>query len=173
MLSDYSKNCNRCRRLLPAGSFNKNRRFLDGLQSYCRECHKAHNADLYQRNKTNPAWVAKDRERNRQQFKKNGRAAALRKLYGITVRQYEAAYEAVAGLCEICGQKCVTGKTLAVDHDHETGAVRGLLCRKCNSGLGLFNDSTELLKAAAEYLTRSGSEVTAILKESGDCVVNR
>jgi len=173
VFSDESKTCNRCQRLLPFESFNKNRTFPDGLQPYCRECHKAHNADLYQRNKVNPSWVAKAKERRKKWHQKNGRSAALRKLYGITVQQYEAASEAVGGLCEICGEKCVTGKTLAVDHDHETGAVRGLLCRKCNSGLGLFNDSTELLKAAAEYLIRSGSEVTAILKESGDCVVSR
>ena len=55
-------------------------------------------------------------------------------------------------VCDICQQECPTGKSLAFDHDHETGEIRGLLCNKCNRGLGMFNDSVKLMEIATEYL---------------------
>ncbi|AMV24562.1 Recombination endonuclease VII [Gemmata sp. SH-PL17] len=73
--------------------------------------------------------------------------------YGITVEEARqlrtGAYE-----CEICGRR----KELEVDHDHTTGAVRGLLCGQCNKGLGLFKDSLDLLSKATAYLNRGKKE---------------
>lgn len=57
------------------------------------------------------------------------------------------------GLCGIC--KKGIDESSHVDHCHSTGKVRGLLCRPCNSGLGLFSDSTRLLKSAITYLNKS------------------
>jgi hypothetical protein len=60
------------------------------------------------------------------------------------------------GLCDIC-RSDIPGfgrKNLSVDHDHSTGLVRGMLCQKCNIGLGNFNDSPELLKRAIKYLIK-------------------
>ena len=55
--------------------------------------------------------------------------------------------------CAICKKELGDKNRPCVDHSHETGQVRGILCSQCNSGLGFFNDSTELLSAAGEYLT--------------------
>ena len=79
----------------------------------------------------------------------------LKRLYGITVVDYERMFEAQGGLCKLCGQPPNNrwGKLLAVDHCHRTNRVRGLLCDKCNKGLGQFDDSPELLKKAIQYLT--------------------
>jgi hypothetical protein len=63
--------------------------------------------------------------------------------------------EEQGGVCAICEQPCRTGKRLAVDHDHQTGHVRGLLCRTCNSGIGLLNDDPDLLRKAADYIERT------------------
>lgn len=63
------------------------------------------------------------------------------------------------GCCDICGKaesNEIKGKvvSLAVDHDHKTGAIRALLCGNCNRALGLFNDDPALLDAAKAYLAR-------------------
>lgn len=76
----------------------------------------------------------------------------LKRRYGITPEDYDSMLEAQEGLCAICGGGCKTGRRLAVDHDHETKAVRALLCAACNQGLGNFADSPETLEAAARYL---------------------
>ncbi|MFB9187251.1 endonuclease VII domain-containing protein [Dactylosporangium sucinum] len=62
------------------------------------------------------------------------------------------------GRCLICREPMTLP---AVDHDHATGAVRGILCRPCNSGLGFFKDNPEILSRAIEYLTRSSSGATS------------
>jgi len=162
MLSDQ-KLCNHCNSMLPASSFNRNKTLPDGLQSYCRDCHKAYNAARYQKNRQSPEWKEKDRQRLKDWFKKNGRASNLRLKYGVTEQQFALASAAVGNACEICGQQCETHKKLSVDHDHDTGLVRGLLCNRCNTGLGKFKDSIELLSAAVEYLNRTDSESISIL----------
>lgn len=73
--------------------------------------------------------------------------------YGITLEDYNLMFEKQKGCCAICGSHQMEfSKHLHVDHCHTTGEVRGLLCQKCNRGLGLFNDNPILLKAAQEYV---------------------
>lgn len=86
------------------------------------------------------------------------KAIELRKQYGISLEEYRSKLEEQDGLCAICrrpGNVC-TGKdskgSLAVDHNHTTGVIRGLLCHRCNTGLGAFLDKPGLLRIAALYL---------------------
>lgn len=58
------------------------------------------------------------------------------KQYGLTLEDYDVLLAEQNGVCAICKKKCATGKRLAVDHCHQTGAIRGLLCYRCNSHLG-------------------------------------
>jgi hypothetical protein len=83
----------------------------------------------------------------------------LEKSYGITLDTYEAMLEVQNYKCKICNVTIEdapttggNGRKLVVDHCHTTGKVRGLLCIKCNSGLGMFNDSQDNLTAAISYL---------------------
>jgi len=86
------------------------------------------------------------------------RAYNLKNLYGMTVGEHEHMLASQGGVCKVCGQLEVRrhkdggAVALHVDHDHETGAVRGLLCHKCNVGLGSFNDDPDLLRKAADYI---------------------
>ena len=82
----------------------------------------------------------------------------LANTYGLTVADYDAMKAAQGGVCAICKKletKVFKGERLmemAIDHDHKTGKVRGLLCAQCNSGLGNFRDDTELMLTAMAYL---------------------
>lgn len=79
---------------------------------------------------------------------------SLKRLYGITVEDYNTLFKLQSGLCAICDSPQEDQKRkLSVDHCHSTGRVRGLLCQKCNRALGLFNDNTRIMKRAMEYLT--------------------
>lgn len=71
--------------------------------------------------------------------------------YGITMGDYQTMNENQKGLCLICFGKS-KGKRLSIDHCHETNIVRGLLCDKCNLGLGCFNDDIGRMKNAISYL---------------------
>lgn len=79
--------------------------------------------------------------------------AASRK-YGISTEEVRRLRTANGGVCECCGIAPPIGSYHAIDHCHATGAIRGLLCRDCNLGIGLFKDSPELLRAAAAYIER-------------------
>ncbi|MCA1696558.1 MAG: endonuclease VII domain-containing protein [Actinobacteria bacterium] len=104
------------------------------------------------------------RQRNVASYKKNYRTSVrayrLQKLFGITLEQYQAMFAAQGGVCAICGEperqvrKSSSPVELAVDHDHETGVIRALLCNNCNKGLGCLMDSPELLRRAALYLEK-------------------
>lgn len=124
----------------------------------------------YQRqwNKDNPKKLAaiqkKYRDKNREKVrarrltpeqkerKKTYRTKARCKKYGLTTDQYEQILEDQANVCAVCTKSF--GKTPHIDHDHETGAVRGILCHHCNTALGLLKDSPELLLRAVMYLRR-------------------
>ncbi len=71
--------------------------------------------------------------------------------YGITADEFKQMFETQQGKCSICSEEPKTKRGLHVDHDHETGKVRGLLCHGCNVALGSFKDVT-LLNKAIEYL---------------------
>jgi hypothetical protein len=96
---------------------------------------------------------------NREQADANRRAWHMQKLYGITIEEYDARLANQGGVCAICKTAPVqihgrTGKVfnLSVDHCHETGQVRGILCNDCNRAIGLLGESVELLKSAIRYL---------------------
>lgn len=72
--------------------------------------------------------------------------------YGVSPEQYYELWQAQEGKCKICGTKLPDGEYLQIDHDKNTGEIRGLLCPKCNKGLGMFNDNPENFEKAKEYL---------------------
>ncbi len=72
--------------------------------------------------------------------------------YGISPEQYFEIYKKQDGKCKICGKELPDGQYLVVDHNKETGEVRGLLCKDCNIGLGLFREQKEVMKKAVDYL---------------------
>lgn len=117
------------------------------------------NLSALKKNAKARAWYAANPERakanarawyaaNAGKAKASSRARHLRRKYGLSPEQVEGLKEMQANKCAICK----TPTSLVVDHDHKTGKVRGLLCHLCNSSLGGFRDSPELLQSAVEYL---------------------
>ena len=127
------KTCNRCKETKEHSLFNKNKASKDGIKSICKVCEKKGKQVVYS-----------------YEYHKN-KSLLLR--YGITLDEYNKMLKEQKHSCKICGvheKHC--DKALAVDHNHETGSIRALLCQHCNTGLGQFRDRQEFLLKAVEYL---------------------
>lgn len=107
----------------------------------CRQCKQRYGLEYYYKNKD-----------KLKQASRNGR---IKREYGVDIRWYEETFKAQNGVCAICSKPQEEGiASLAIDHNHETGAVRGLLCRACNRGLGVFKESVSTLDSAIKYLCK-------------------
>lgn len=77
----------------------------------------------------------------------------LKRKFGITINDFELMLTKQDGRCSICGGYQIKGRNFAVDHNHTTGKVRGLLCVNCNAGLGFMKDNKQILQNAIDYLS--------------------
>lgn len=162
------KRCPKCGETKELSQFFRNRRTKDGLTCWCKSCHgaatlayqKAHPAETAARHKAyrerHPEKVAEWNST------RANRAINLKARFDMTPEQYDELLAKQGGGCAICGQHRVrSGRySMHIDHDHETGAVRGILCPHCNAGIGHFEDNPSRLLAAAEYLRRASREPT-------------
>ncbi len=139
------KYCPGCEKTRPLIEFYTAGDSNSGVASHCKECSK----ELQK--KVNPT-------RRHKYYKKGWRVQKNRCLvqkYGITLVEYEELLTEQKGGCKICGLTPVdNNKSLAVDHDHKTGKIRGLLCNNCNVAVGFLKDNPEL-----------GIKITSYLKE--------
>jgi hypothetical protein len=99
---------------------------------------------------TEEGKVAERRYRQTLRSKSLQESSRLKQRYGITLDEYFVLVESQQKACAICG--VIPEVKLHVDHDHETGRIRGLLCGSCNRAIGLFKDNVNLMLKAAEYL---------------------
>jgi hypothetical protein len=128
--------CSTCQCTKPKDQFGKNSRRKDGISWYCKSCAKKHS-----------------KEHN--DFLRPGK-------YGITPEELAALEVRAGGACEICGKRAPT----QIDHDHQTGFVRGLLCRRCNTSLGQFGDTINGLRRAVDYLEYAGDNPIGVGAEN-------
>lgn len=135
-----TKVCPVCKQALPPEAYNRNKRDKSGLAWACRPCQRASQRKQFQKPH------AKQRSWER----------AIERRYGITADEFNVKFAAQGYGCAVCGSDQHKGQNWNVDHDHETGVVRGILCRDCNHGIGALHDSPMLLRAAAEYLEQHG-----------------
>lgn len=142
--------CSACRQDKPWASFAPcpGRRPF-GLASHCLECDGGRKAAQ----KRQKYWALTPDERRVFNRRQNIRR------FGITLDDYEERFKAQRGVCAICRKpesvehhSTNEVQPLVVDHDHDSGAVRGLLCTRCNKGIGLLMHRPEVLEAAAAYL---------------------
>lgn len=122
----------------------------------CKPCRRAKVKARYdQSSQVRERHVANAKEwaKNNPDKKKIKDRRAAWKRQGIDPDLAEAYYQDHDGKCEICNHKS-NGASLAIDHCHSTGRIRGMLCGPCNRGIGLLQDSPNLLQAAYDYLTK-------------------
>ena len=87
-------------------------------------------------------------KQSRQNYKENGKKRRIKLLYNLSHEDWLKMWEAQNGKCAICGKIFTKPSDACVDHNHETDEVRGLLCNKCNVGIGFFKENIVLLKNA-------------------------
>lgn len=118
-----------------------------------RVCRVCGSDDWYHYDNGRSSCAICDRRRQKKRVGKDRWARNIKTKFGLTPQEYNTLLDLQGGGCAICGLKPGEQKRrLNVDHDHETGEVRGILCSRCNSGLGVFGDNEEGLLKALEYL---------------------
>lgn len=143
-----------------AHKINWNKRTQEQRDSYNAKRREKYASDpefrkkLIERAKSVPSGAPEEKRKRR-----------LKDSFGLSIEEHDFMLTKQGWGCGICGREHsdTTGRRLAVDHCHRTGNVRGLLCGRCNSGLGQFADSEELLRKAIEYLNRPRSGIMGSL----------
>jgi hypothetical protein len=162
------KTCTACGQSKPIDQFYRAAGMADGHRSDCIPCNlaakKARTALDPQANRDRVRrWQLDNPERYRAkqlEYAASGRKQVadrksyLKRKYGMTIADYERMFEAQGGVCAICREARPEERTLHVDHDHETGVIRGLLCFRCNQAIGSLQEDYEIFQTAADYLDR-------------------
>lgn len=151
IVSVTEKACTRCSEVKAASEFFRAPRCKSGLTSWCRVCMRWNQKRYYDRDKAAGVQRSITWAKNNPEKTKANQHRRRVKAYGLTPEQFAAMTAEQNGACAICG----TVGHLVIDHCHGSGIVRGLLCQKCNKGIGLLADSPEVLKVAASYLERA------------------
>ena len=128
---------------------------------------KGHTRESYEKLSKSARWSVRNKLKHKEiqkrtiakkpeYYSKRHRKYCLEKNYNITEEQYDEMLKIQNGCCAICGTDKPTGKwkVFAVDHNHETGKIRELLCNECSRGIGLLKDDSNLLIKAAQYLIK-------------------
>lgn len=161
-----TKKCSKCGKIQPLSQFYRAKGGRDGLRGDCKDCFAARRKRWYVENKDREIarvadWQRRNADRHRAyqqerrqqpEVKRKNREGHLRRKYGMTMAEYDALLERQGGVCAICGRPPRDDISLHVDHEHETGAIRGLLCFRCNNAVGDFDDDPVVLQRAADYL---------------------
>jgi hypothetical protein len=141
------KYCPHCERILPVSDFSTGGKFKD-FAVYCKECSNEVAEERNQKEKVKENRKAYDEKRKLSQ-----RDSRLKKNFGISLMDYNKILEVQNSKCAICGKTVIeNGKSLAVDHDHKTNKIRGLLCNNCNVCIGFLQDTPDIGKKIANYL---------------------
>lgn len=153
--------CTKCGTGKPPTEFAADRKSADGRLRRCKTCVNADRRDAWAKRKAEGRAVPDSLRAAQRRYRENNPGKCLasqrRSKYGISEDQYNALFATQGGRCAICQDSLDAPH---VDHDHVTGAVRGLLCGHCNKAIGLLRDDPKAAARAAAYLMRSALEAT-------------
>lgn len=141
--------CNKCNKQQSLENFHKSRVSRGGKHHTCIRCHAKDNREWYLKNRE--AILQRQREKRHSVNPDIKRDYRFRRIYKITLQNYYDMEMSQNGCCAIC-EEAPARDLLCVDHDHDTGKVRGLLCGRCNRVLGSMEDNPILLEKMIKYL---------------------
>lgn len=145
-ITEAGRLCSKCRERKSPDQFYPSQKSADGIHTMCAECCKSSA-------KVSAAKYPEKRRADRRKFQLAQ--------YGLTPIEFDRMFAEQNGDCGICRKKLeLEAGKCTVDHRHEDGSVRGLLCHQCNLGIGLFRDDPALMREAAAYLERTLSSKT-------------
>lgn len=149
-----TKRCYKCGETKSLSEFYRDASRKDGLSPRCKACTIAHSKSYYDDHREEQiARVKAYQKEYPERVRVYQRAHRLRRRHGLTQDEYSDLLEAQGGCCVICGETPEEAdRPLVVDHNHETGEIRGLLCSNCNVGVGMFRDDPKLCELAMKYL---------------------
>jgi hypothetical protein len=161
--------CNTCLELKPLADFYGSAGMRDGHRGDCKDCNREASKRRRAANRQaaierTQQWRRENPERYRAyrteynarpERKRRMRDAYYRRTFGISADEVDRLIAAQGGVCAICGTTPEREASWHVDHCHQSGRVRGVLCLNCNQGLGKLGESPELLERAAAYLRAS------------------
>jgi hypothetical protein len=144
------KTCACCKEFLAEENFSTDQSRKDGLFKYCKKC----NSEQYKKNRDAKCEYQKEyRSKNKARYKAWSRKTHLKKKYNLTEDQYNNMLAQQTNSCAICKGLFTSILVPQIDHCHTTGRVRGLLCRPCNTAIGMLKDDVTILQNAQNYLT--------------------
>ena len=150
-VSDTHASCSKCKEIKLHSEFSKCKTYghRKGCAYYCKKCASENSKKHHHLRMKN---VPEYRDQKRNNYIKNR--------FGFTLEEYTKRLQAQDNKCAICGLELpIRGYFTHLDHDHKTGKIRAFLCTNCNRGLGHFQDSSELLQKASDYLKAHSSNV--------------
>ena len=140
--------CNKCNIDKPLTAFTKAKMYEMGRSLCCKECYNLRACEIRRERGIGPPVHAPPIEPTQRDYKRF-------KYRGISSAAFKALYDAQNGLCGICEKPMdFLGKHTCLDHNHKTGIVRGVLCLRCNLGIGHMRDDVSLMRAAVAYLEK-------------------
>lgn len=150
MADTQTKTCTFCKTEKPLTEFFSRGGKLSHLyKSRCKQCMQAQRQE----------WALHNKDHLNEWRRKNWVTTNRRlKRRGATEELYNELYEIQQGCCAICNEPEEKLSWLCIDHDHNTGRVRGLLCPSCNRGIGLLQDNPKFLLKAAKYIEEAKQE---------------
>jgi hypothetical protein len=150
------KTCKKCTETKPLSEFYKNgyTHLKPGREKkYRSDCKVCCNLNTKKYLNANSDKIKKQRREAYRKDKTKAIESNLKRYYKLTLEEYEELFKAQNGQCKICEtHQDEVDRRFDVDHNHETGRIRGLLCIKCNRGIGLLQDSIQILQTALNYL---------------------
>ena len=161
------KRCTKCGRVKPLDDFYRAAGMRDGYRNDCKACNLRAKHERYLANPQPTIdrvrrWVEENQERRRNyelEYRQSGRKSAadrkhhLKRTFGLTEADYERLLGEQGGGCAICG-RLPGSRNLHIDHDHDTGEVRGLLCFRCNVAIGHLREDPGIALKLIDYLGR-------------------